>query len=55
MPTKTAQDESVRLPDDPAASLSVPQAAALLGLRPPTIYKLVCIRMIPHYKVGKTI
>jgi excisionase family DNA binding protein len=33
-------------------SLNVKQAAQLLGLRPATIYKLCCIRSIPHYKLG---
>lgn len=33
-------------------SLSVQEAAKLLGLRPATIYKYCSVRMIPHYKLG---
>jgi excisionase family DNA binding protein len=32
--------------------LSVPEAAAFLGLKVPTIYQLTCSRRIPFYKVG---
>lgn len=32
--------------------LSVKEAAELLGLRVPTIYKYVCQRAIPYVKIG---
>ncbi len=52
MSTKAIQDSAIELPEDPAVSLSVRQAAALLGLREPTIRKLTCLRSLPFYKLG---
>ena len=33
--------------------LNVQEAAQLLGLRPPTLYKMVCLRRIPYVKLGR--
>ncbi len=32
--------------------LSIKEAAALLGLKVPTLYKKVCYKTIPYFKIG---
>jgi excisionase family DNA binding protein len=54
--TRLRQEESHGPRDGASTSqiklLSVPEAAAFLGLKVPTIYQLTCSRRIPFYKVG---
>jgi len=35
--------------------LGVQEAAQFLGLKPSSVYKLVMLRKIPHYKLGKLV